>query len=353
MNCSSCGLQLPPGVKYCPNCGTATPYNYSTTGTAPNDATFISTPDAPQQIPPTQYASTPNETTPQASASSTQYGALPKNPYDVTPYAPYTPLPPTQPPPPPKRSTNRMGIIIGVVILVLILLAGGILALLLTSAARNSALQAQATATAHANATATANAIAATRDPYTHQGTLAFSDPLSEDNQGHSWSTDAPNCVFEGGAYHVVAPDARYGDYCMTNSTGTDLSNFVFEVQMQIIKGDGGGVDFRAGSLSTSNNYYDFYLYQDGRYELDVVNQTSTTLTSGSNAAIKQGLNQTNLVAIVAQGPLIMIYVNHQLVTKVTDNTFSHGQIGVEANPFSTNGHQTEVVYSNAKVWKL
>ncbi len=45
-----------------------------------------------------------------------------------------------------------------------------------------------------------------------------------------------------------------------------------------------------------------------------------------------------------------MIYVNHQQLVNMTDNTFSYGKIGVAA---SNLGHSTEVVFSNAKVWTL
>ncbi len=57
--------------------------------------------------------------------------------------------------------------------------------------------------------------------------------------------------------------------------------------------------------------------------------------------------------AVVVEGPKTSVYVNHQQVTSVSDSTYSHRKIGVEANPFVTGGHQTEVTYSNVKVWTL
>jgi hypothetical protein len=59
------------------------------------------------------------------------------------------------------------------------------------------------------------------------------------------------------------------------------------------------------------------------------------------------------LVAVVARGNTLELYVNKQLVVRVIDNTYDRGQIGVVASPFSNQGHPTEVVYSNVKVWKL
>ncbi len=84
-----------------------------------------------------------------------------------------------------------------------------------------------------------------------------------------------------------------------------------------------------------------------------MLNNSVKVLTSGTSLAINQRLNESNLVAVVAQGTNIRVYVNHQLLASVSDSTYSHGQIGVEADPSGSNGHPTEVVYTNAKVWTL
>src|SRR6266849_9181286 len=260
MNCGSCGLQLPPGAANCPRCGADTHYYYANTGTTPNDATFVSTPNpvaeqapltpyaAPpyRAISPTQYSAQPYEPTTPAPAGSPPYEAEPQNPYSVSPYAPYSSLPltPTPPVPPPvQRPGNRIGIIVGVVVLVLILIGGGVFAFLQYSAARNAAAAAHAQATATAHAQATASAIVALQNPYTHSGTLALSDPLSDNSKGHAWSEDAPNCAFTGGTYHAIAPDTRYADYCLAQDT--NFNDFALEAQMQIVKGDAGGLVFR------------------------------------------------------------------------------------------------------------
>ncbi len=83
---------------------------------------------------------------------------------------------------------------------------------------------------------------------------------------------------------------------------------------------------------------------------LEAMIQLAKTLTSNSSSAIKTGLNQSNLIAVVANGSTLDLFVNGQKIDSVLDSTYSHGQIGVVAD--ATN-NQTEVVYSNAKVWKL
>ncbi len=115
---------------------------------------------------------------------------------------------------------------------------------------------------------------------------------------------------------------------------------------MTILKGDAGGVIFRVENTSP-NQYYDFSIRQDGAYNLEVVNGIGgPTLTQGSSPAIKQGLNQTNLIAVVAQGTNIALYVNHQLLGKVTDSTYGRGPVGLYAGVYT---QPTEVAFSNAK----
>jgi len=295
---------------------------------------------------PTQYTSSPYGTTPQ--------DPYRQNPYNATPYAPYSGSPPTPvPPSPAKRPGNRIGLIVGIVLLVLILIGGGVF-LLLSHSGPSSPSIPPANATATANANAAASATAALQNPYTHSGTLAFSDPLSDNSKGHGWSTDAPNCIFTGGTYHAIAPDVNYEDYCLAGVS--NYSDFALEAQMQIVKGDDGGLAFRVTSTNPTNQFYFFIIGQDGTYSFDLVTGNSGSdvkalvSSTSANPAIHQGLNQTNLIAVVAQGNTFMLYVNHKLINKVTDSTYTGGQIGFIAYP---NTNPTEVAFSNLKVWTL
>jgi len=217
---------------------------------------------------------------------------------------------------------------------------------------------AQATGTAHAQASSTAQAqaqinataTAAAANPYTHGGTLVFSDPLSDNSKGVSWAQDPINCSFMGGAYHVKAPDPHFYDDCL--AVDSNYTNFAFEAQMQIMKGDGGGLIFRDQDTPQAYRNYTLDMFQDGSYDLYIVNASGATiLTSGNSSAIKQGVGQSNLVAVVAQGNTITVYINHQQIASITDSTYNHGKIGFEATANGTNGHATEVVFSNARVW--
>ena len=370
MNCSACGMQLPAGVTYCPNCGTPTPAYYAPTGTSPDNPTVSSENVPPPPPPYTNYGSQPYGT-------QSPYGAPPPNPYN-------TPLPATYvsnseaqivpPPPPSRRRGNRTGLIIGIVVLVLVIIAGGVLAVShlgtqsgITSATPTVApaqatQEAQAhasataiaatTATAQAQASATAAVIAANPNPYTPGlGKIALIDPLSNNSKGYAWDTSNHTdgtCAFSGGSYHSSTPKTQYFYLC--SAEVTDFSNFAAEVQVKVIHGDCGGMVFRADS-NTGKMYF-FEVCQDGTYLFsrypDFTGNNVKDLAGGSSAAIPTGLNQTNVIGVVAQGSALDIYVNKQKIASASDSTFTHGQIGLFAD---SNNSPTEAAFNNMRVW--
>ena len=382
--CNSCGAQLVPGAAHCSNCGAATPAYYINTGAAPEAPTIPPTPFTVVQQPPptTAYGSNPYAPPPTQSSQPNPYTPLPPSapfsqPNSYTAPPPYV-TPQTGPqsayPPPlapagpqgqkPPRRFSPLIIVLIAIIAVLVIAGSGLIYYTTVYQPNQQHVQAtataiaQATATAHAQASSTAQAqaqinataTAAAANPYAHSGTLVFSDPLSDNSKGVSWAQDPTNCSFTGGAYHVKAPDPRYYDDCL--AVDSNYTNFAFEAQMQIVKGDGGGLVFRDQDTPQAFRNYVIDVFQDGSYYLYLVNGSNvSTLTSGNSPAIKQGVGQSNLVAVVAQGKTITIYINHQQVTSITNSTFTQGKIGFEATANGTKGHATEVVFSNVRVW--
>ncbi len=109
----------------------------------------------------------------------------------------------------------------------------------------------------------------------------------------------------------MKAPDPHFYDDCL--AVDSNYTNFAFEAQMQIMKGDGGGLIFRDQDTPQAYRNYTLDVFQDGSYDLYIVNASgATVLTSGNSSAIKQGVGQSNLVAVVAQGNTITVYINHQ-----------------------------------------
>ena len=118
---------------------------------------------------------------------------------------------------------------------------------------------------------------------------------------------------------------------------------------MNIVKGGGGGILLR----STASTSYYLRINQNGTYALLLCGGAGTscnkTLTGGISAYssyIIRGQNKWNVLAIVAKGGQIYLYVNNTQIDFVNDSSSAHGQIGVVAEAGS------EVVFRNARVWK-
>jgi len=206
-----------------------------------------------------------------------------------------------------------------------------------------------ATATAHAPGTATATATAL-QNIYTQatSGTPVLDDPLSHQDS-HNWDVSA-NCAFAGGMYHAISSQTDNFFSCTPNAQLGDFGDFAFQVQMEIMRGDYGGIFFRANGTGT--DYYTLSVYQSGRYVFDVYknNNYLKTVSDASSPTFKTGLNQANLITIVARGSNFYLYMNGQFVTRVSDSSYSAGQIGLLAGDYT---HPTEVAFSNLKVWSL
>ncbi len=194
----------------------------------------------------------------------------------------------------------------------MILIGAGLFAL---SRPNNPPVNSTPTPVVHTTPQATATANNA-QNPYPpNTGTLVLNDPLTDNSRGYKWDESSfsgtDSCGFTNGAYHIVE---------------------------------------KTGINQVNKTFYDFDITTGGSYTLRVYTGKYTTLSEGSNSVINKGLNQSNLVAVVANGDLITIYVNNQIIDSVHDKNFSQGQIGVLS--LGGNG-PTDVIASNARAWKL
>jgi hypothetical protein len=280
--------------------------------------------------------------------------------------------------PGPKKRGIATGVIVLLIVLALLLIGGGVLFAYVgviqpnqqhaQATATAQALNTQATGTAQAianataavQATGTAQAEATTtaiQSIYTQvtNGNPTLNDPLSGQN-GNNWDVGSTNgqgsCKFSGNAYHAGAQQSNYFYACFAETP--TFSNLAFQVQMTIIQGDYGGIIFRADSANSK--YYYYRIGKDGAFDLTVSTDTSFAhdrlLKSGNaSSIIKTGLNQTNLVAVVAKGSELYLFVNQQYLDKVSDSTYKSGQIGVFGGDFASTS--SDVTFTNAKVWTI
>lgn len=98
------------------------------------------------------------------------------------------------------------------------------------------------------------------------------------------------------------------------------------------------GLVLRAPDYESGQGYY-LGLTCDGQYRFVRWDATGvTSLASGSNPAILGGSNQTNRLAIRAEGSVFKLYANDKLLQEVTDSTFTgSGHFGVYVAGVSRN----------------
>ena len=280
-------------------------------------------------------------------------------------------------------SAKRIAVI-AAIILVVILLAGSLLVyarnsviqynsyVAATATAQMKMMQAQATgtaaaiATAHAQVTAQAMATAtayASENPYPAFPVVSINDPMLTNSSPQDWyvgdevdSTNhyKGNCSFLDGYYitapYYKVPNSNITYFIMCLAQHSMLTDFVYQVRMQIVKGDCGGLAFR--SDSGGQKYYFLSVCQDGTYRLRLFKKSlpeyGVDLTAGSSSAIKQGLQQKNLVAVAVHGSTFEIYINRQHVASTSNGEYSSGLLGLAAIPQTKD---TEVLFNNVQVW--
>ena len=222
------------------------------------------------------------------------------------------------------------------------------------------------------NATATtvsSPTVDAAQNPYPpNTGTLVMMDPLKDNSKGYKWDEATMNasdgngpsiCGFSNGGYHLtyhlkLSPLA--GMICDPEAPTLTLSNVIFETDVTIIQGDQAGVVTRVDQ--TKGTGYLFFIDVQGNYTIELINLSTTNtqniqkvLRSGSNGAIKKGLNQTNKIAIETNGTTISAFVNGQFIDSIQDSTYTQGQLGIYG--FAGTATVMDVLVSNARAWKL
>ena len=392
MQCRFCGEALVARAVFCPNCGKPvdssnsefSPYEYnSSDGSAPYDP---STPVIESSSATPNQQSQPNL---QQNAQAQVFPVQQFNPYqqlyaDPQTYSGqqfYQEAPPLsqgnvqqspgadQPPSPQpqKRGGPSIAMIVLLVVLALLVGTGSVIAYI--ALAHRPAQQTQTTTpiptTAATLTTTSAQTVPTitTSDPqqlYTQatSGTPALTDPLSSANP-NGWEAvpGYGNYTFSGNAMHISAAQViskETAAICVARST--NFGNFAYQVSTTISQGNITGVVFRVDSLQALGLYL-FAISSDRVYLLGSGQYGATSkgsfklLAGGSSQAIKTGVNQANLLTVIARGSTIYLYANQQYLASVNDSTSSIGWIGVFGE--NTLGGPVDVAFSAIQVWQL
>lgn len=199
---------------------------------------------------------------------------------------------------------------------------------------------------------ATAAPLDTLQNPYPpYKGELVLDDAMRDNSKGFRWGedTDEGTCRFRNGAYYIDTATSDYVEYC--TGAATHFSDYVFQVQMTILKGDRGGLSFLVNSAQKTVYY--FGIGQDGSYVLDFFRgEDGTNILKGdASSLIHLGLNQPNLLGVSVMGNHVDLYINMQLLLHVDiAGYFSGSSIGMAAQDKIS---PTEVVFHEAKVWSL
>lgn len=140
-------------------------------------------------------------------------------------------------------------------------------------------------------------------------------------------------------------------------SAGQNFSDGVYEVEATPIEGpldNGYGLLFRADP--EAGNFYLFKVSADGfvwigRYQDGAEEATIVSTHWFESSAVQTGLNVTNRLRVVVEAGNLIFYVNDQEVGRVTDTTFTSGDVGVLVQTLGGSGVTVE--FDNLSVQPL
>lgn len=209
-------------------------------------------------------------------------------------------------------------------------------------------LTATATPTAAVTATATISASPTqpSTDPRLHLGSPTWQDTFDSAANWPLYDDEHVRFEIGGGLLRMTASNPESWDGWML--TWVDAGDVYLE--MSATTGDCGGLD-RYGlmlrSSSTDKGFvgYLFGLSCNGRYSLRIWNgEAYRTLVAWTQSdRIIQGARATNRIGIWAEGSHLRLYANGNLLTEITDTTYSTGLFGVFVGSANTPDFTVEV----------
>jgi hypothetical protein len=199
----------------------------------------------------------------------------------------------------------------------------------------HSSIHPTATSTTQAEQQAMQQYIQATSGPPT------ISDPLNGQTS-NQW-TQNEDCNFKNGGYHVT------GQTTTTNVASCSFSgqfqDFVFQAQMTLLKGAGGGLLFRTADSSFG------YRFFRGLNNVDLAYDESELLSRSD--VPEAHYNQIYLLAVLVKGNTISLYIDQTWLGTVKDVDSTHASRGSIGFLIYQPNNTTEAVFQNVKLWQL
>jgi hypothetical protein len=187
-------------------------------------------------------------------------------------------------------------------------------------------------------------------------------------------SQNQASCRFPGGAYHVTAIPS-FTHNCDASIAVYD--NFIYQVQIQFIQGDCGGLIFRADPVNGTSYYFEIcrnpdpnhVTYNLSRYDSRTQPEFILPVQVGNLPTIMQNNHNSAMtlpiiVGVVARGNNFELWIDNQELDvgfDLTAKELKEGEIGVAANGGYVKGEKvlhsypqsrlTIIAFRNAKVW--
>lgn len=170
-------------------------------------------------------------------------------------------------------------------------------------------------------------------------------------------------CRFQQGAYHVLLPTTEYVAKCFAHATSLG-PNFALQVDVTFLKGNSGGLVFRAEGPSSNWDVITSLISIDvwGQYNFNLASTTvpchltkdpiAPAYCYAPHGTITYGANVTNTMMVVALGSQIYLYVNGFFIDQARAPASSSltGFFGVFAN----GSHATaDAAFRHFQAWKL
>jgi hypothetical protein len=328
MFCQRCGVALPPNKLPCGNCG------YS----VPSDTPFQQAGGGDYVV--TQAASNAGSY-PQGTNNGNYYGSQNQfgsfytpSSFQRPPY-PFTPVPTKvnsfQQAPSllaggiSQRLTElkspSTGLFVGIALLIILLIGAGFVGYAFLSA--------------HSlNSTATMGSMPMPKTP------PLFSDSFTNNTHGWNLQSDPGKFAVAIGGGFMTLEDSNNKLLWELVPGGKTFTNFSLAVDAVLSKGsqdNGYGVYIRGTSNPDSDfaTYYRFELYGDGSYALfkggidPKENLMSSRLIDYTTDTVIQKQGKPNHIVITANGSSLLLNVNGQVLSKVTDTSYSSGSIAL------------------------
>ncbi len=185
-------------------------------------------------------------------------------------------------------------------------------------------------------------------------GSEAYQETFDEAGSWSAGSDSFSTGEVTGGVYRLTVHE---NDLSRWASAGRSFGNGVYELEATPVEGpldNGYGLLFRANP--EAGNFYLFKVSADGyiwigRYQDGAEETTIVSSHWFDSSAVQTGLNVTNRLRVVAEAGNMIFYVNDQEVGRVTDSTFSSGDVGVLVQTLGGGGVTVE--FDNLRVQPL